>query len=128
MFDSMRSLVLGLPEREQWAIVEKLALSMPQHRFVATNPRRAPSSWQVTFDCDAWLDYRPSRNQACALDETGNPILRSAKVDLNSIGKKLWHAADGGTPARQIIEGCDLDVCRSFFAMMWRLGMMFFPR
>ena len=127
----IQSRLSTLPEREQWTVVEKLSMTLAQHRFVATSSRRSAASYLVDFSDDASGDYRPTRNLAMNVRDVGrgNVELQLGHSQLTLTGREaeMFRQRNGAASVAEIAAG-DFDLARAFFARMWRLGILFFLR
>jgi SAM-dependent methyltransferase len=134
--------IAALPDREQWAIVEKINLLSGKHGFFACRPERDPNGYRVTFENDEFLAYIPHRRPDCeqvtaATPQTPARYKRSdAQFSLTAAEVSFFEAADGMrtvaacldqalghlAPEQRIAFG------RRFCKNIWRRGHMFFSK
>ena len=58
--DPLRQRIETLPVADQWHLVELVAQSLANHRFLACRPERPEGDYACDFAGDRWLDYVPS--------------------------------------------------------------------
>jgi SAM-dependent methyltransferase len=58
--DPLRQRIETLPVADQWHLVELVAQSLANHRFLACHPERPEGDYAGDFAGDRWLDYVPS--------------------------------------------------------------------
>jgi SAM-dependent methyltransferase len=134
--------IAALPEREQWAISEKLNLLSGKHGFFACRPERDPKGYMFSFENDDFLHYVPYRRPGCERVEAATPAAPGrykrpeAQFMLPAEEALLFEEADGKrsiaacldqsfghlTPEQRIAFG------RRFFKSMWRRGHMLFTK
>lgn len=126
--------VSALPDREQWSIVENFTLAIGRHMFIATNQPR--SAFEVSFDGDAWLSYRPTRAPGL-VRPSGTKIQRGAiGWDPGAFGAYLADQANGQRTIRETIfdtqvHGSDADRianARRLYEACWKTGLLYYPR
>lgn len=134
--------VLALPDMEQWAIVENLALLNARHDFFVRKPQSA--RFQTRFDTDDYLSYVPHVRAGVKLAGDANalvltraapqgtvvtPISRSEALMLEqidsrrSISQTLSHAIFAQSEPEQRSK-----FVRAVCERMWRSGHLLFGR
>jgi SAM-dependent methyltransferase len=132
--DPVRKAIERLPELEQWAVMENIALLAPKHMFVVRKRQTTP----IAFGGNAFLDYLPVRHPFGSLAQEGDSYkfsrARIPTLTLNKMAAILCSQADGTRTVRQIINHPALasqpkqvrkEFARGFFGTMWRQGNIF---
>jgi SAM-dependent methyltransferase len=125
------------PERDQWAAVENLLLTMGRHTFVACRPERGYR--EISFSTAGYLSYFPKQVPGLRVVERSNPDSpRHARCRRGNFEFSMTHAeailfvsSDGKRPIAQMLEHPAFaspaatareEFARSFFERMWKLG------
>jgi SAM-dependent methyltransferase len=135
--------VKAIPDREQWAVVENLMLSIGRHAFIAHRPER--SSCEINFSNSSWPDYIPMRVPGLSIveEEKSDPQrpLRGRRgkieflIDRNEAA--LFASCNGKRTISHVVYRSTLQVpptitreaySRSFFERMWKLGHLWMLR
>lgn len=137
----LKERLAGLPDIEQWAILEALTLAIGTHSFLLTTSSRQRSDYEVSFAGESWLNYKPVPHTYCAIKDRKQgrmTIVRQGKsVTLGAAETFFYDSSNGRTTISQMLEhpnvirnSIEMRIARAktFFARMWRLGDMFFPR
>lgn len=135
--------IKAIPNREQWAVIENLTLSIGRHAFIVHRPERI--GCELDFSDASWLDYIPMRVPGMKIiEQTGSdpqrPLSgRRGRIEF-SIGLNeaaLLSNCDGKRPISHIVEHSTLQIpptltreeyTRLFFERMWKLGHLWILR
>jgi hypothetical protein len=71
--DPLRRLIETLPAADQWCLVELVAQSLANHRFLACRPERPEGDYACDFAGDRWLDYVPSLRRPGRMAREADP-------------------------------------------------------
>jgi len=71
--DPLRQLIETLPITDQWHLVELVAQSLANHRFLVCHPERPESDYTCDFAGDQWLDYVPSLRRPGRIARKADP-------------------------------------------------------
>jgi SAM-dependent methyltransferase len=132
--DPVRRAIERLPEREQWAVMENIALLAAKHMFVV----RKRQTTQIAFDGNAFLDYVPVRHPGGQFAQEGDSCKFSRagirELTLNKMAGFLYSQTNGTQTVRQIINHPVLashpkqsrkEFARAFYGTMWRQGHIY---
>jgi SAM-dependent methyltransferase len=132
--DPVRQAIEQLPEREQWAVMENLALLVGKHMFIVRKRQTTP----IAFDGNVFLDSVPVRHPGGRFVQEGDSykFTRAGvrELTLNKMAGVLYSQTDGTQTVRQIINHPVLashpkqsrkEFARGFFKTMWRQGHVF---
>jgi hypothetical protein len=135
--------IKAIPDREQWAILENLMLSMGRHAFIVHRPER--SSCEIDFSNPSWLDYIPMRVPSLSIveEDKSDPQrpLRGRRSRIEFVIDRNEAApfanCNGKQQISHIINRSTLHIpsavtpdaySRSFFERMWKLGHLWMLR
>ena len=126
------SAVQSLPDREQWAVVEKLQGLQGIHMFTARHAGRAVP---IGFSQPGWLDYRPRLQPGVVMKENGIVATRDVELGLNEGAAALVRAVNGIATISDILDspafaGSPRAAAESFaarvFDRLWKSGAVMF--
>jgi SAM-dependent methyltransferase len=131
-----------IPDREQWAVLENLMLSIGRHSFVVHRQERG--SFEINFSDSSCLDYIPMRVPGLIVEQKGSDPQRPLNARRGKIGfsidpneAALLSNCNGKQPISHIVDNSTLQVpptvtreeySRSFFERMWKLGHLWMLR
>jgi SAM-dependent methyltransferase len=135
--------IKSIPDRQQWAVLENLTLSIGRHAFIAHRPER--NGCEVDFSSASWLSYIPMRVPGLSIVEEPKSGLqrllcgRRGRVEflIERNEAALFANCNGKQPISHVIERSALQVSptitreaygRSFFERMWKLGHLWMLR
>ena len=114
-----------LPERRQWAVMERLNFRNGCHFFTACRSDRPCDSYAVELDPSKTGRYVPSLRYRCAL--SGRRLSRyNWGFDLDDAQLALVQRIDGERTIAEIAAstGLDANTARNFFQKLWRLDLV----
>jgi SAM-dependent methyltransferase len=124
-----------ISEREQWAVIENLMLTIGRHTFVACRPERRYR--EISFSDTGYFSYVPKMVPGIAVVERGSlepprpASCRRGKLEfsMSYAEAMLFSSCDGKRTIAQILEHPMLasyaareEFGRAFFERMWKLG------
>ena len=128
--------VAGLPDEQQWSIMERLNPRNACHYFLACRTERPVNSYAIDFSSNRANDYAPSLRLACRLEH--QTIYRfNWQLHLDPVQAALVSRADGHTAISQVVQSVLTDaafphlddaqlaaVAVDTFQMLWQLDFM----
>jgi SAM-dependent methyltransferase len=124
-----------LPEEQLWQAMELFYGNTPGHSFYACRPERPASSYRISFDGEAFLNYVPAMRitQAMPPDPSQNRPATLARspfpaIPLNPAQTALVSRVDGVRTIAQCLsalqgpEPTKVEFARDFFKSLWRIG------
>jgi hypothetical protein len=135
----VRSAIERLPEREQWAVMEKIHLLIAGHLFLACRRERDPRGYRITFDGAEWLSYYPVPYPLASIDRPGGPeTFRAGDTECHlAEAVRLYALADGQRTVQQILQTpwpasvaaeTRVSYARDLVRTMWRVGRLFMSK
>lgn len=122
---SAMSAVARLPERRQWAAMERINFRNACHFFTACRPDRPRDSYAIDFDAAGAGHYVPSLRHRCALN--GRRLARhNWGLDLDDAQLALARRVDGASTIAEIAFGAGWDegAARDLLRRLWRLDFL----
>lgn len=135
--------IKAITDREQWAVLENLMLSLGRHSFVVHRQERG--NFEIDFSNSSCLDYIPMRVPGLKIGgqkgaDPQRPLSGQRgriefSIDLNEAA--LLSNCDGKQPISYIVTHSKLHIPptlapeaygRSFFERMWKLGHLWMLR
>jgi 2-polyprenyl-3-methyl-5-hydroxy-6-metoxy-1,4-benzoquinol methylase len=127
-----------ISDRDQWAVIENLSLSITTHEFFACHSIRREN--QISFDGRDWLNFVPSIHPGVSTFADGDrwKITRAgASITLNEAGRFFWAQVNGSRCITEILSHPSLAAnsetdrtgsALNFYSRMWRLGYLFYSK
>ena len=127
-----------ISDRDQWAVMENLSLSITTHEFFACHSTRR--GYQISFDGNDWLNFVPSIHPAVSTFADGDrsKITRAgASITLNGAGMFFWAQVNGSRSISEILNHPSLAAnseadrtgsALNFYSRMWRMGFLLFSK
>jgi SAM-dependent methyltransferase len=128
--------VSALPQREQWAVMERLQSQNACHFFTATPKERPAESYVVDFQSPQAREYRPRFRFRCQL-EAGVVVGYGRQMSLNAMALALVQQIDGHRTVSEIVQAalaggvlprCRTDVLEQqaleLFASLWKRDLL----
>ena len=97
------STVAAMPDREQWAVMERINSNNACHFFTATRVDRPVEAYAIDFRSPKAIHYKPSFRFQCGL-EGGRLYGYNRQQVLNAIELALVQEIDGERSVREIVE------------------------
>ena len=94
--------VEGLPERQQWSIMERINTRNGCHFFTACRPDRAPETYRLDVNSSAFLDGVPAFRYRCGYRE-GEVFRHDWSAPLDDAQQALIRKMNGRRTIREII-------------------------
>jgi SAM-dependent methyltransferase len=124
--------VAALPDREQWAVMERINARNACHFFVATPKERPLDAYAIDFQSPQVIHHKPSFRFRCGL-EGAHLYAYNRSLPLNAIELALAQKIDGLRSVREIVAEVhssgvlprqattELEqLALDFFASLWR--------
>jgi hypothetical protein len=133
----LRKMLERIPERDQWAVIENLMLTMWKHFFYVCRPERRFVG--VNFSGEGWLGYVPVLHPVASASGQGGSakiVCRGFETPVTGLDTFFLSQTSAKRTIREMIadprvastaEVVRINGANDFFSRMWRLGLMFFP-
>lgn len=128
--------IARMPERQMWAVMERVLNLNGRHIFTACRTERPEASYRIDFDAANALDYVPVWRHEAGVNDQGVYKFR-AELGLSGSYWHLAHQVDGQRSIREItqqIVGSEVlgvvdkfeleSVARELFKQLWRLDFL----
>jgi SAM-dependent methyltransferase len=139
--DPIRKVAETLPLVDQWRLIELMAQTQGNHRFLLCHSSKDERDYALDFSGDLWLDYIPSQryptNVSATTDGTGEAEVDAANeplvirrgwqsLALSTFEAALFEQANGERPIRDMLKTMpgaaddkeSLSAARQFFRCM----------
>ena len=106
--DPFYAAVAGLPEEQQWSIMERVNTRNGCHFFTACRPERAREMYRVDIASEEFLDCVPRFRYRCGFND-GEVFRYDWQTTLDAIQQALISQMDGRRTIREIIASVDAE-------------------
>jgi SAM-dependent methyltransferase len=107
--DPIRRVAQTLPLVDQWRLIELIAQTQGNHRFLLCHPSKEQRNYTLDFTGDLWLDYIPSLRHSTKVSATTDGV-DAALVDAANeplVIRRHWQTLALGTFEAGLFEQAD---------------------